>query len=156
MVRGGSHWGLKVRWQRGLNMRLLLILLILAPSITLANPLVLLSGSPPAAGGGQVTLTNAPSTMIASGSSPLSGSFSITATGTNRVAIARVYIRTSSTYVNPTVTYGGQAMTAGTTVFQGTSNADMHMQFFYLVNPPTGTQTLSVSTAMGMGSIRAT
>jgi hypothetical protein len=92
--------------------------------------------------------TNLPTTTAAS---TVSESMSVTAPCTPNCA-AFVWVGTagSSGYPTVTVTYGGNSMTSAGSPQQGTSaGSNVQMAWFYLVNPPTGSNTLAISTSGG-------
>jgi hypothetical protein len=76
-------------------------------------------------------------------------SFNITASDANTVVIVPVAVSAGGTITDPTVTYGGVTMQrlqpAFNAISTGTSTSAGSLQFFYLFNPPTGAQTVSVA-----------
>ena len=100
--------------------------------------------------GWAVVAFNNTNTMTTTGGSlTATGAFSVTAGGSNLVAIACVATDRFNTETATVVTYGGNVMTsAGTAANNATTNS--FTELFYLVNPPTGSNTLSVTvTAIG-------
>lgn len=74
-----------------------------------------------------------------------SSAFTVTAGGSNIVALAAISWNGTATGAVTAITYGGQAMTScGTASTAGTSGG-AGLQWFYLVNPPTGSNTLAAT-----------
>ena len=105
-----------------------------------------------------VTLNNRNTVVAAFGKSSLSTPMSVTAGGSNTVAFATVWVDegsgTSGTTFNVTATYGGQAMTSAGPASYDYNYAPISAQVFYLVNPPTGTNTLAVNATASSGTIQ--
>jgi hypothetical protein len=110
--------------------------------------------SPPAT----VTLNNTNTPVAAFGRSSLSTPMSVTAGGSSTVAFATVWVDEGSgpagTTFNVTATYGGQAMTSAGPTSYDYNYAPISSQVFYLVNPPTGTNTLAVNATASSGTIQ--
>jgi hypothetical protein len=108
-------------------------------------------------GSTSVTLnnSNAPATAFNSGS--LSKPMTVNAGGSNTVAFATVWVDEGSgaagTTFNVTATYGGKAMTSAGATAYDYNYAPISSQVFYLVNPPTGTNTLSITATASSGTI---
>ena len=83
---------------------------------------------------------------------------SVTAGGSNTVAFATVWVDEASgaagTTFNVTATYGGQAMTSAGATSYDYDYAPISSQVFYLVNPPTGVNTLVVTATASSGTIQ--
>lgn len=96
----------------------------------------------------QVTVNNSNGIAHASGAS-LSASMSVTAGGSNTVAVACImWNNTASLAVTTTPTYGGQTMTAAGAAAMGTQYGNyFYAQPYYLVGPPTGSNTLALGIA---------
>lgn len=78
-----------------------------------------------------------------------SGSFSVTAGPSNLVALAAITWNGDGQTGTAAATYGGNAMTScGAKSTAGTSGG-AGMQWFYLVNPPTGSNTLAITISGG-------
>ena len=89
-------------------------------------------------------------TMTAAVASPASSSKTVNATGTNRCAFIPILYDDAGTMSVTAVTYGGQACSSvGTASHSPTSNE--YAECWYLVNPPTGSNTLSITVS---GTIR--
>jgi hypothetical protein len=105
-----------------------------------------------------VTLNNANAPVASFGSSTFSKPMSVTAGGSNTVAFATVWVDEGSggagTTFNVTATYGGQAMTSAGATSYDYSYAPLSSQVFYLVNPPTGTNTLVVNATASSGTVQ--
>jgi hypothetical protein len=84
-------------------------------------------------------------TAVRSVTSPLSTSFSVTAGGSNTVAFLCLAYDGDTNSVSSAVTYGGQTMTSAGTVSHNTAFTHPFAEVYYLVNPPTGPNTLSAS-----------
>lgn len=83
-------------------------------------------------------------TPTRTGASSTSSAFSVTAAGSNRCAFALIGFNNVTGLSVTSVTYGGIAMTAaGTPAHNVTSHA--YTAIYYLVNPPTGSNTLAVT-----------
>jgi hypothetical protein len=78
--------------------------------------------------------------------------------GTNTVAFATVWVDEASgaagTTFYVTATYGGQYMTSAGPTSYDYNYAPMSSQVFYLVNPPTGTNTLTITATASSGTIQ--
>ena len=109
-------------------------------------------------GSGNVMLNSANAITAPFGSSSLSAPMSVTAGGSNTVAFATVWVDEGSgaagTTFNVTATYGGQAMTSAGAASYDYNYAPISSQIFYLVNPPTGTNTLVVTATASSGTIQ--
>ena len=105
-----------------------------------------------------VTVNNTNTAVAAFGKSSLSAPMSVTAGGSNTVAFATVWVDegsgASGTTFNVTATYGGQAMTSAGATSYDYNYAPISSQVFYLVNPPTGTNTLVVNATASSGTIQ--
>ena len=105
-----------------------------------------------------VTFNNTNTAVAAFGKSSLSAPMSVTAGGSNTVAFATVWVDQGSgapgTTFNVTATYGGQAMTSAGATSYDYNYAPISAQVFYLVNPPTGTNTLVVNATASSGTIQ--
>jgi hypothetical protein len=106
-----------------------------------------------------VTFNNGNTPVATFGKSSLSTPMSVTAGGTNTVAFATVWV--DEAYGSPqivnfnvTATYGGQAMTSAGATGYNFSYAPISAQVFYLVNPPTGSNTLTVTATATSGTIQ--
>lgn len=91
--------------------------------------------------------------VVASAASPRSTSWSHTATGTNRVVLVALTVdQTTGVYTSHTrtVTYGGVAMTSLGAVHLNNDPDSPWVEFFGLINPATGAQTVAV-TVSGSG-----
>ena len=87
---------------------------------------------------------NNTNTMTQTTGTSASSSFSVTNAGSNRAAFVCVLFDVSPSAAITSVTYGGNTMTsAGSPAFNNSS--DDFAQIFYLVNPPTGSNTLTVT-----------
>lgn len=85
-----------------------------------------------------------------------SGSHSVTAGGSNIAAFAAITWDGTATGAVTAITYGGQAMTScGTASTAGTSGGAA-LQWFYLANPPTASNTLAVTVSNSPTEIYAT
>ena len=85
-----------------------------------------------------------------------SGSHSVTAGGSNIVAFAAINWDGTAIGAVTAITYGGQAMTScGAASTAGTSGGAA-LQWFYLANPPTGSNTLAVTVSNSPTEIYAT
>lgn len=105
------------------------------------------------------TLNNA-NTPNRQATNAYSGSFSVMAGGSNKCVFAIItWDGDNNSASVSSVTYGGNAMTScGTPSRKGTSGG-LNMQAFYLVNPPTGSNTFAVTVSGGTpnpGEIYAT
>lgn len=121
-------------------MRKFILFILLLLSMTIAS----------VPGEAQVIFNNSNSMQYAAGN-VLTGSFAITA-GTNLVAWSSVSWDNVSGLSIVSITLGGRAMTpAGT----ASSYGNGYLEWFYLVNPPTGTQTLIVTATSGTYEIYA-
>jgi hypothetical protein len=82
----------------------------------------------------------------------------VTSGGTNTVAFAIVWVDEAAgspqATFNVTATYGGQAMTSAGPTAYNYGYAPISAQVFYLVNPPTGSNTLAVSATASSGTIQ--
>ena len=109
-------------------------------------------------GSATVTFNNTNTAVAAFGKSSLSAPMSVTAGGSNTVAFATVWVDqgsgASGTTFNVTATYGGQAMTSAGATSYDYNYAPISAQVFYLVNPPTGTNTLVVNATASSGTIQ--
>jgi hypothetical protein len=105
-----------------------------------------------------VTLNNSNTVVAAFGSSSLSTPMSVAAGGSSTVAFATVWVDEASgvagTTFNVTATYGGQAMTSAGATSYDYDYAPISSQVFYLVNPPTGVNTLVVTATASSGTIQ--
>jgi hypothetical protein len=105
-----------------------------------------------------VTLNNANSPLAAFNSSTFSKPMTVTPGGSNTVAFATVWVDegsgTAGTTFNVTATYGGQAMTSAGATSYDYDYSPMSSQVFYLVNPPTGTNTLVINATASSGTIQ--
>jgi hypothetical protein len=105
-----------------------------------------------------VTLNNKNPIVAAFGSSTLSALMTVTPGGTNTVAFATVWVDeaagSSLATFNVTATYGGQPMTSAGFTAYNYSYAPISAQVFYLVNPPRGSNTLTVSATASSGTIQ--
>lgn len=92
------------------------------------------------------------------GSGTLTGNFNVTA-ASNLVAVALVAVCNNSIIHTPTFsapTLGGVAMTScgsAASAVSAIAGGTYAVQAFYLINPPTGTPTLSVSASSGGGVV---
>lgn len=84
--------------------------------------------------------------------SPTSDSFSVTAGGSNLCAFACLAYDARSGQSISGVTYGGVAMTSCGAASHDTTSHD-YSEVWYLVNPPTGSNTLAVTVAGGLDDI---
>lgn len=78
-----------------------------------------------------------------------SGAFSVTAGGQNLGAFAGMTWDGDGQTGTMVCTYGGQSMTAGGTKSTVGTNGGMGLQWFYLTNPPTGSNTLACTVSGG-------
>lgn len=107
---------------------------------------ILFFGTPPA--WANVSLNNA-NTIQTVAANTFSGSMSVTAGCTNCVAFVIADFTPNAGAIN-TITYGGNTMTsAGTRQVTGTGTAAW-ASVWYLINPPTGSNTLAIT---GNGSV---
>src|ERR1035441_761242 len=105
---------------------------------------VLLGGGIVAPRGG-VTFNNANTPTFQAGAS-YSHAFAVTAGGENLVAFATLNWDYAGTLSVSSITYGGSAMTAcGAAEQVNTGSRMLYVQAYYLVGPPTGSNTLAVS-----------
>jgi len=87
-------------------------------------------------------------TMGRSATSPVSAAMSVTASGADRCAFAVIPYDRNADQSITAVTYGGQTMTAcGSPVGWGGGGLDARVAVYYLVNPPTGSNTLAITVA---------
>lgn len=87
---------------------------------------------------------NNTNTMAHVSAASFSGSMNVTAGGSNIVAFAAIGFDFLASESITGVTYGGSSMTScGAASTNATSNS--HTQGFYLINPPTGSNTLAVT-----------
>lgn len=79
--------------------------------------------------------------------SPANITWSHTATGSNRCVVVGLCARdgTNLTGVTRAVTYGGVSMTSLGAIHANNDTARQFAEFFYLLNPATGAQTVSVT-----------
>src|ERR1019366_1354200 len=107
---------------------------------------------------GNVTFNNTNTAVAVLGSSSFSKPMTINAGGSNTVAFATVWVDEGSGVAgatfNVTATYGGQAMTSAGPAAYDYNYAPISSQVFYLVNPPTGTNTLAISATASSGTIQ--
>ena len=97
--------------------------------------------------GSKVVFNNAGSMAQVYGSS-YSGAFSVTSGGSNLAAFAVIAFDGTVGSAITSVTYGGRSMTscgAAGTVEVSSSSSYENAQVFYLVNPPTGSNTLAIT-----------
>ena len=83
-----------------------------------------------------------------------SGSFTIGSTGSNRVCFVPVGFGTANGLTITAISLGGSSILSNVAVGpiqNGTANA--YIEVFYAINPPTGSQTLSITGSAGMGAI---
>jgi hypothetical protein len=96
--------------------------------------------------------------VAAFGSSTLNAPMTVAPGGSNTVAFATVWVDegsgASGTTFNVTATYGGKAMTSAGAASYDYNYAPISTQVFYLVNPPTGNNTLSVTATASSGTIQ--
>jgi len=93
----------------------------------------------------QVAFNNT-NTPYSVNSGSMSHAFSVTAGQSNLAAFAWVQWNWTSGGTITSITYGGQAMTAIGTTFTITHNGNpCYSNVFYLVNPPTGSNTLAIA-----------
>lgn len=90
-----------------------------------------------------VALNNA-GTMGFAATNTFSASFSVTLAGSNRCAFAIVVWDNTSGKSITAITYGGINMTACGPAAENATGEE-YVQIFYLVNPPTGSNTLAVT-----------
>lgn len=76
--------------------------------------------------------------------SPTGDAFSVTASGSNRCAFACIAYDIAAGMSVTGVTYGGQAMTACGPASHNSTSHD-YAEVWYLVNPPTGSNTLAIT-----------
>jgi hypothetical protein len=105
-----------------------------------------------------VTLNNANAAVPVFGSSVFSKPMTVNAGGSNTVAFATVWVDEGSgaagTTFNVTAMYGGQTMTSAGAASYDYNYAPISSQVFYLVNPPTGTNTLIINATASSGTIQ--
>lgn len=91
-----------------------------------------------------VALLGSSGTMVAKVASPATNAFTVGTGGTNVCAFATVVFDDAASMTITAVTYNGVAMTScGAASKDDSSNA--YSQVFYLVNPTTGSNTLSIT-----------
>lgn len=90
-------------------------------------------------------------TMGQSATGSVSAAFSVTNSGANRCAFAVVAWDKAASLSVTSITYGGQTMTScGIAGLSTTGGSHFcYCQIFYLVNPPTGSNTLAITVAGG-------
>src|ERR1019366_3476096 len=107
---------------------------------------------------GNVTFNNTNTAVAVLGKSSLSAPMTVNAGGSNTVAFATVWVDegtgAAGTTFNVTATYGGQAMTSAGATAYDYNYAPISSQVFYLVNPPTGTNTLAINATASSGTIQ--
>ncbi len=84
------------------------------------------------------------------GSNSITTSWSHTASGSDRVVILMLTVlQTSAIYTSHTrtITYGGVAMASLGGIHENNNSASAWIEYFYLFNPATGSQTVSVTVA---------
>jgi hypothetical protein len=105
-----------------------------------------------------VTLNNTNAAVAAFNSSTFNKPMVVVPGGSNTVAFATVWVDEGSgptgTTFNVTATYGGQAMTSAGPASYDYNYAPISTQVFYLVDPPTGTNTLAITAAASSGTIQ--
>jgi hypothetical protein len=92
-----------------------------------------------------VALLNA-GTPVQGTTSPTSDAFTVTASGTNRCAFAAIAYDIAAGMSVTGVTYGGQAMTSCGAASSNPTSHD-YAAVWYLVNPPTGSNSLAITVA---------
>jgi hypothetical protein len=107
---------------------------------------------------GNATLNNTNAAVASFGSGTFSKPMTVAAGGTNTVAFAIVSVDEASgapgTTFNVTATYGGHAMTSAGATAYDYNYAPISSQVFYLVNPPTGTNTLVITATASSGTVQ--
>lgn len=109
--------------------------------------------SPGSSGGGSTVAFLGPAgTPVRQAGASFSSAFSVPTGGTNVVAFAAVAWDTAAALSITSITYGGNAMTScGAAV----NSSTVYVQLFYLINPPTGSNTLAISATAGTNEIYA-
>jgi hypothetical protein len=131
-------------------MRTLLCLFTLT-GVLAAQTIMLLMGSSATVASTPAALLNT-NTMVAGSGSSASSAMTVNTGGTNVVAFACVAWDAVAGQSVTAITYGGQTMTsAGSSSTNSTGNP--FAQAFYLVNPPTGSNTLAITMSGSAGDI---
>jgi fibronectin-binding autotransporter adhesin len=84
---------------------------------------------------------------LAGAATTTSWSHTVTTSGTNRILIVAAHINFRNSSLVSSITYGGQSLTKLAAVQNGTADDD---EIWYLLNPPTGTNTVIATTTPGL------